>query len=130
MLEQSEVICIIRPVNQPHGDSRVVVINRASRKFMAYLTGEMKDQLVPAMAHAPREKSRESDTSVTANDTRPRQSRFHHRPGRLDPNHGRLETDGLAISKAEGRRSAYGGMSQTPAACSPARPDFFTQNAP
>ncbi len=69
MLEQSEVICIIRPVNQPHAGSRVVVINRASRKFMAYLTGEMKDQLVPAMAHAPREKSRESDTSMTANDT-------------------------------------------------------------
>ncbi len=69
MLEQAEVICIIRPVNQPHAASRVVVVNRASRKFMAYLTGEMKDQLVPAMAHAPREKSRESDTSVTANDT-------------------------------------------------------------
>ncbi len=69
MLEQSEVICIIRPVNQPHAGSRVVVINRASRKFMAYLTGEMKDQLVPAMAHAPRDKSRERDTSVTANDT-------------------------------------------------------------
>ena len=69
MLEQSEVICIIRPVNQPHAASRVVVINRASRKFMAYLTGEMKDQLVPAMAHAPREKPRESDTTVTANDT-------------------------------------------------------------
>jgi hypothetical protein len=69
MLEESEVICIIRPVNQPHAPSRVVVVNRASRKFMAYLTGEMKDQLVPAMAHAPREKPRESDTSVTANDT-------------------------------------------------------------
>jgi thiol-disulfide isomerase/thioredoxin len=69
MLEQSEVICIIRPVNQPHAASRVVVINRASRKFMAYLTGEVKDQLVPAMAHAPREKPRESDTTVTANDT-------------------------------------------------------------
>ncbi|HEX4071249.1 MAG TPA: trypsin-like peptidase domain-containing protein [Planctomycetaceae bacterium] len=69
MLEQSEVICIIRPVNQPHAASRVVIVNRASRKFMAYLTGEMKDQLVPAMAHAPRDKSRESDTSVTANDT-------------------------------------------------------------
>jgi hypothetical protein len=54
-LEQSEVICIIRPVNQPRGSSRVVIINRASRKFMAYLTGEMKDQLVPAMGHSARD---------------------------------------------------------------------------
>ena len=55
VLEQSEVICIIRPVNQPKGASRVVVINRASRKFMAYLTGEMKDQLLPAMGHTTRD---------------------------------------------------------------------------
>jgi hypothetical protein len=53
MLEQSEVVCIIRPLNQPRGASRVVIINRASRKFMAYLTGEMKDQLLPAMGHSP-----------------------------------------------------------------------------
>lgn len=64
MLEQSEVICIIRPVNQPKGSSRVVVINRASRKFMAYLTGEMKDQLLPAMGHSPRD----DGSSVTANE--------------------------------------------------------------
>jgi hypothetical protein len=42
--EEMEVICIIRPVNQPKAGSRVVIINRASRKFMAYLTGESKDQ--------------------------------------------------------------------------------------
>jgi hypothetical protein len=64
-LEQSEVICIIRPVNQPRGQSRVVIINRASRKFMAYLTGEMKDQLLPAMGHAPRD-DRSSVSSPTA----------------------------------------------------------------
>jgi thiol-disulfide isomerase/thioredoxin len=55
VLEQSEVICNIRPVNQPKGASRVVIINRASRKFMAYLTGEMKDPLMPAMGHSPRD---------------------------------------------------------------------------
>ncbi len=64
ILEQSEVICIIRPVNQPHGASRVVIINRASRKFMAYLTGEMKDQLLPAMGHSPRD----DGASVTSNE--------------------------------------------------------------
>jgi len=66
-LEQSEVICIIRPVNQPRGASRVVIINRASRKFMAYLTGEMKDQLRPAMGHSPRDDR--SSVSSTAEGT-------------------------------------------------------------
>lgn len=55
-MEQAEVICIIRPINQPRGNSRVVIINRASRKFMAYLNGESKDRLRPAMGR----------TSVTA----------------------------------------------------------------
>jgi len=64
MLEQSEVICIIRPINQPKGQSRVIIINRASRKFMGYLTGEMKDQLLPAMGHTPADRGQ----SVTAND--------------------------------------------------------------
>ena len=45
-------------VRFPHGsatresavaNSKVVIINRASRKFMAYLTGEAKDQLQPTM---------------------------------------------------------------------------------
>jgi thiol-disulfide isomerase/thioredoxin len=64
VLEQSEVICIIRPINQPKGQSHVVIINRASRRFMAYLNGEMKDQLLPAMAHAPNDSQ-----TVTANET-------------------------------------------------------------
>ena len=63
MLEQSEVICIIRPVNQPHGNSHVVVINRASRKFLSYLKGEMKDPLVPAMRRSPRD-DRSTDVSA------------------------------------------------------------------
>jgi thiol-disulfide isomerase/thioredoxin len=65
MLENSEVICIIRPINQPKGQSRVVVINRASHRFMGYLTGEMKDQLLPAMGHTP---AREESQAITAND--------------------------------------------------------------
>jgi thiol-disulfide isomerase/thioredoxin len=65
MLENSEVICIIRPINQPKGQSRVVVINRASRRFMAYLTSDMKDQLLPAMGHTP---AKADSQAVTAND--------------------------------------------------------------
>jgi thiol-disulfide isomerase/thioredoxin len=75
MLDQSEVICIIRPINQPKGQSRVVIINKASRKFMAYLTGEMKDQLLPAMGHTPADRGQ----SVTTNDGNTTQ------PGNTDP---------------------------------------------
>ena len=96
VLEQSEVICIIRPVNQPRGGSRVVIINRASRKFMAYLTGEMKDQLLPAMGHSPAG-ARESDTSMTANATsRERRGDGHTavwKQGRDAADHIRLEAD-------------------------------------
>jgi thiol-disulfide isomerase/thioredoxin len=46
--EDAEVICIIRPVGRA-GASKVVIINRASRKFMRYLTGESKDQQQPTM---------------------------------------------------------------------------------
>ncbi len=48
--EDAEVICIIRPHRA--GNSKVVIINKASRKFMAYLTGEAKDQLQPTMGQA------------------------------------------------------------------------------
>ena len=49
--EDAEVICIIRPVGRA-GASKVVIINRASRKFMRYLTGESKDQPQPTMTQA------------------------------------------------------------------------------
>ena len=42
-LEQSgeaEIVCIIRPINQPRAASRVVILNRASRRFVAYLSDE------------------------------------------------------------------------------------------
>jgi hypothetical protein len=50
-MEDAEVICIIRPIRKP-GSSKVVIINRASRKFMKYLTGETKDQLQPTISQA------------------------------------------------------------------------------
>ena len=45
--EESEVICIVRPLNDPQAASRIIVINRASSKFMSYLKGELKSQPRP-----------------------------------------------------------------------------------
>jgi hypothetical protein len=37
----AEVVCIIRSTDNPRAASRVVIINRASRKFVADLLGEV-----------------------------------------------------------------------------------------
>lgn len=58
--EDAEVICIIRPINQPDAASRVVIINRASRKFMAYLKGESQDHLLPTAQFVPAETDHEN----------------------------------------------------------------------
>jgi hypothetical protein len=63
--EEAEVICIVRPLNQPKTASRVVIINRASRKFMAYLTDEMKDQLTPTMGTFSTDESAEVPAGPT-----------------------------------------------------------------
>ncbi len=47
--EEAEVICIIRPIDKPRSASRVVIINRASRKFLAYLRSELQQQPQPTM---------------------------------------------------------------------------------
>lgn len=50
VLERSgaaEVVCIIRPIDDPQAASRVVIINRASPKFVSYLTGELERQPQP-----------------------------------------------------------------------------------
>ncbi len=46
-LEQAgaaEVVCIIRPINQPRAASRVVILNRASHRFVEYLSDEVESQ--------------------------------------------------------------------------------------
>ena len=40
MAEEAEIVCIIRPKNQPEGASRVVIINQASPKLLSYLRGD------------------------------------------------------------------------------------------
>lgn len=41
---EAEVVCIIRPINQPRAASRVVILNRASSRFVGYLTDELDSQ--------------------------------------------------------------------------------------
>lgn len=48
--EESEVVCIIRPLMNPRGASRVVIINRASGKFLSQLAGEVEQQAKPTSA--------------------------------------------------------------------------------
>lgn len=46
---EAEVICIVRPLNQPKSASQVVIINRASSRFVSYLTEELGDQPIPTV---------------------------------------------------------------------------------
>jgi thiol-disulfide isomerase/thioredoxin len=41
---EAEIVCIIRPINQPGAGTRVVIMNRASRRFVEYLSDEMDDR--------------------------------------------------------------------------------------
>jgi thiol-disulfide isomerase/thioredoxin len=41
---EAEVVCIIRPLNQPRAASRIVILNRASRRFVDYLADEVDSQ--------------------------------------------------------------------------------------
>ena len=47
---ESEIVCIIRPLNNPRSASRVVIINRASSKFLSQLSGELEQQAQPTSA--------------------------------------------------------------------------------
>ncbi len=49
----AEVICIIRPPAGTRGESKVVIINRASAKFVDYLKGEVRSQPRETMARMP-----------------------------------------------------------------------------
>lgn len=50
----AEVICIIRSLENPRQASKVVIINRASRKFVADLVGELDAQARPTSGFQPR----------------------------------------------------------------------------
>lgn len=55
--DHAEVVCVIRPIGQPRAASRVVVINRASPRFVSYLTDEFvaqADVQATALTSSPR----------------------------------------------------------------------------
>ncbi|QDT91262.1 thioredoxin domain-containing protein [Gimesia algae] len=59
---EAEVVCIIRPLNKPQSASRVVIINKASSKFVSYLSGEVENQPMPTSARfQPAEKLSAAD---------------------------------------------------------------------
>lgn len=44
---EAEVVCIVRQLDKPQAASRVIVINRASPKFLSYLSNELNGQPTP-----------------------------------------------------------------------------------
>jgi len=50
---QAEVVCIIRPLRGSGDASRVIILNRASEKFVQYLSAEMRSQPQPTMRSIP-----------------------------------------------------------------------------
>ncbi len=72
--EESEVVCIIRPLNNPRGASRVVIINRASSKFLSQLSGELQQQTKPTSA-VVREAKYSAPSSMTSTPRRFQRSR-------------------------------------------------------
>jgi len=61
---EAEVVCIIRPLNKPRAASRIVIINRASSKFVSYLTREMSSQPRPTMHSVPHVRPKQSNAST------------------------------------------------------------------
>lgn len=64
---EAEIVCIIRPINQPGAGTRVVIMNRASRRFVEYISDEMDDrpEILETTLKADEEKPRRRK-SVTA----------------------------------------------------------------
>jgi hypothetical protein len=70
---EAEIVCIIRPINQPRAASRVVILNRASRRFVEYLSDELDErpEIVETTLQAPDEKPRARKASSTQQVKRP-----------------------------------------------------------
>ena len=69
--EDAEVICIIRRHNEPRESSRVVIINRASPKFVSYLTGETRDQPQMTTDYTPVVTARKAARAANVASARP-----------------------------------------------------------
>ncbi len=66
---EAEVVCIIRPLDGSRDTSRVVIINRASKRFVASLQREMQSQTQPTTLSLRTDNdARESNHAVHNND--------------------------------------------------------------
>ena len=75
-LEGAEVVCIIRPVKESRAASRVVIIHRASPKFVNYLTEELTDQPRPTSARVTFGKSRNPAPKTSSTPTPAKYTRY------------------------------------------------------
>lgn len=50
---EAEIVCIVRPLDNPQAASRVIIINRASEEFVDYLTNEVAGQPQPTSEFVP-----------------------------------------------------------------------------
>ena len=70
--EEAEVICIIRPLNNPQAASRVIIINKASGQFIRYLNGELASQPQPTSIRVPNDRlPAEGEPKAEREDVRP-----------------------------------------------------------
>ena len=70
---EAEIVCIIRPINRPGAASRVVILNRASRRFVEYLADELDErpEILETTLQAQDEQPRARKTSTTQKVKRP-----------------------------------------------------------
>lgn len=89
---EAEVICIVRPLDQPKSASRVVIINRASSRFVSYLTQEIEDQPVPTMyQRIQEEQADELEAPPFAEFAEEESARELEPPPFAEPNHPTIE---------------------------------------
>jgi thiol-disulfide isomerase/thioredoxin len=84
-LGEAEIVCIIRPIGKTNSASRVVVINRASPKFVSYLTGEIDAQPQPTMKTVPRNPKLPQDLESSTERGGADRSRLLQANGRIEP---------------------------------------------
>lgn len=81
----AEVVCVIRPIGQPQSASRVVVINRASPRFVSYLTDEVGAQAeVTTLTTPPSPAKNVSALKPVSKDQTPAPQAYRRSKSRMD----------------------------------------------
>jgi thiol-disulfide isomerase/thioredoxin len=89
---ESEVVCIIRPLNKPKSASRVVIINKASSKFVSYLSNEVGNQPQQTSARFQPDEFPDRQSQMPRNSRGERITRHLPRPARVNQT-GRSQSD-------------------------------------